>query len=51
MHGPGIRGTGLSQPVQVDSRKELPYVVLGQEVTEWGRIAPCFNSDTESSNV
>ena len=42
MHGPGIRGTGLSQPVQVDSRKEFPYVVLGQEVTDWGRIAPCW---------
>ena len=31
----------MSQSGQVESRQEIPKVVLRQEVPEWGRIDPC----------
>ena len=38
---------GLQQPGWVELRHEMPDVVLGQEVPDWGRISP-RQPDTKS---
>ena len=38
----GIRGPGLIQPGQVESRQDMMDVVSVHEVPDWGRIDPCW---------
>ena len=36
-----MRGAGLIKPALAELRRDMPYIVSGQDMTDWGGIAPC----------